>query len=44
MKEILMPKVGNRHFSYTKAGQKAAKKYAKITGKKVTKRKPKRRA
>ena len=31
-----MPKVGNKHFAYTKAGKKAAKSYAKKTGKKVT--------
>ena len=30
-----MPKVGNKHFSYTKAGKKAAKDYAKRTGKKM---------
>jgi len=30
-----MPKVGNKHFSYTKAGRTAAKKLAKKTGKKV---------
>ena len=29
-----MPKVGNRHFSYTKAGKSAARAYAKKTGKK----------
>ena len=34
-----MPKVGGRHFSYSKAGKKKAKAYAKKTGKKVTKRK-----
>lgn len=31
-----MPKVGNRHFSYSDAGRKAARAYAKKTGKKVT--------
>jgi hypothetical protein len=31
-----MPKVGNRHFSYSAAGRKAANAYAKKTGKKVT--------
>jgi hypothetical protein len=36
-----MPKVGKRHFSYGKAGQKKAKAYAKKTGKKVTKTKKK---
>ena len=30
-----MPKVGKKHFSYGKVGKKAAKKYAKKTGKKV---------
>ena len=30
-----MPKVGKKHFSYTKKGKKAAKKYAKKTGKKT---------
>ena len=39
-----MPKVGRKHFSYTKSGQKAATKYAKTTGRKVTKRKPTKRA
>jgi len=36
-----MPKVGTKKFSYTKAGMKKAKSYAKKTGKKVrnTKRK-----
>ena len=33
-----MPKVGGRHFAYTKKGQKAEKSYAKKTGKKVTKK------
>ena len=36
-----MPKVGKKKFSYTKAGKKAAKKYAKQTGKKVTRKKKK---
>mgnify|MGYP003153933795 CR=1 FL=1 len=31
-----MPKVGKKHFSYTVAGKKAAKSYAKKTGKKVS--------
>jgi hypothetical protein len=35
-----MPKVGKKHFSYSKKGRKAAKKYAKRTGKKVTHRTP----
>jgi len=30
-----MPKVGKRKFSYTKKGKKAAKRFAKKTGKKV---------
>lgn len=33
-----MPKVGNKMFAYTKAGQKKAKAYAKKTGKKMTKK------
>ena len=32
-----MPKVGGRKFSYTKKGKDAAKKFAKRTGKKMTK-------
>jgi len=32
-----MPKVGGKKFSYSKAGKAAAKKYAKRTGKKITK-------
>ena len=32
-----MPKVGKKHFSYTKKGKKAAKKYAKKIKKKVKK-------
>ena len=31
-----MPKVGKRHFSYSKKGKAAAKKYASKTGKKMT--------
>jgi len=34
-----MPKVGKKHFAYTKAGRKAASAYAKKTGKKVTRKK-----
>ena len=34
-----MPKVGKRHFSYTAKGKTAAKKYAKATGKPMTKKK-----
>jgi hypothetical protein len=33
-----MPKVGKKHFKYTKSGKKAAKKYAKQTGKKMKRR------
>ena len=32
-----MPKVGKRQFSYTSKGKAAAKKYAKKSGKKMTK-------
>jgi len=31
-----VPKVGGKHFSYSKKGKAAAKKHAKKTGKKVT--------
>ena len=34
-----MPKVGKKHFSYSKKGKAAAKRYAKKTGKKVTNKK-----
>ena len=34
-----MPKVGKKHFSYSKAGVKAAKVYAKKIGKKIRKKK-----
>jgi len=34
-----MPKVGKKHFSYSKKGKEAAKAYAKKTGKKVTRKK-----
>ena len=34
-----MPKVGKKHFSYSDKGRKAAKKYAKKTGQKMTKKK-----
>ena len=34
-----MPKVGGKKFSYSKTGKKAAKAYAKKTGKKVNKAK-----
>jgi|TARA_R110002020_G_scaffold78702_6_gene197735 hypothetical protein len=33
-----MPKVGKKHFSYTAKGKKAAKAYAKKTGKRVSKK------
>lgn len=33
-----MPKVGKKRFSYSKKGRAAAKKYARKTGKKVSKR------
>jgi len=36
-----MPKVGKRQFGYSAKGKAAAKKYAKKTGKKMTKRKRK---
>jgi hypothetical protein len=35
---MVMPKVGGKHYSYTKAGMAAAKKEAKRTGKKITKK------
>ena len=38
-----MPKVGKKKFSYTKKGKAAAKAYAKRTGKKMTKKSPKKR-
>ena len=34
-----MPKVGKKHFSYSKKGKAAAQSYAKKTGKKMTKKK-----
>ena len=34
-----MPKVGSKHFSYTKKGKAAARRLAKKTGKKVTNKK-----
>ena len=33
-----MPKVGKKHFSYSKKGRKAATAYAKKKGKKVTRK------
>ena len=41
--KINVPRVGGRHFSYSKAGKKAAASYAKKKGKKVTKRKSKKK-
>lgn len=38
-----MPKVGQKHFSYSKKGIMAAKAEAKRTGKKVENKKPKKR-
>tara|TARA_B100000809_G_scaffold152093_1_gene149462 strand:+ start:78 stop:203 length:126 start_codon:yes stop_codon:yes gene_type:complete len=38
-----VPRVGGRHFSYSKVGKKAASAYAKKKGKKVTKRKSKKK-
>lgn len=32
---LSMPRVGSKHFKYTKNGKKAAKRYAKKTGQKV---------
>ena len=37
-----MPKVGGKHFSYSKKGKKAAKAAAKKTGKKMTSTRKKR--
>ena len=34
-----MPRVGSKHFSYTKKGKKAAKRYAKKTGQTVSRKK-----
>jgi hypothetical protein len=40
-----MPKVGTKHFSYSKKGKASAKAYAKRTGKRMTSgKKTKRRA
>ena len=39
-KEVVMPTVGTKRFSYTTKGTQAATKYARRTGKKVV-RKPK---
>lgn len=35
---VLMPKVGDKHFPYTKKGEKAATDYAKKTGQKEVKK------
>jgi len=40
---IAMPKVGGKHFSYSKAGKQAAKRYAAKTGQKLAKAKPQRK-
>jgi hypothetical protein len=37
-----MPKVGSKHFSYSKKGRAAAKSYAKKSGKRVTNSRKKR--
>ena len=41
--EVGIPKVGKKHFSYSPGGKAAAKKYAKKTGKKMTRTSPKRK-
>lgn len=38
LRRVTMPKVGKKKFSYTKAGMKKAKAYAKKTGKKMKKK------
>ena len=38
-----MPKVGDKHFSYSDKGRKAAKRHARKTDKKVVKKKTKKR-
>jgi len=38
-----MPKVGKRHYAYTAKGKAAAKKAAKLTGKKMTNTRRKRK-
>ena len=40
-KEIDMPEVGGRHYSYTKKGKRAAAKAARRTGQKVKNKRPK---
>lgn len=37
-KEVYMPKVGGKHFPYTKEGEKKAKEESKKTGKPVVKK------
>jgi len=41
VKEIAMPMVGGKKYSYSKKGMAAAKKAAKKSGKKITKKKKK---
>tara|TARA_Y100001951_G_scaffold32011_1_gene25138 strand:+ start:202 stop:360 length:159 start_codon:yes stop_codon:yes gene_type:complete len=43
LKEVTMPKVGKKHFSYSSAGRKKAATYAKKTGKKMTNTRKKRK-
>lgn len=38
-----MPKVGGRHFSYSASGKRAAQKYSKATGQKMTGNKKKKK-
>jgi hypothetical protein len=38
-----MPRVGGKRFSYSKSGKKAAKSYAKKTGKRLVRKTTKRR-
>ena len=38
-----MPKVGSRHYAYTKKGQAQAKAAARKSGRKVTRRKPRKK-
>jgi hypothetical protein len=39
-----MPKVGDKHYSYTKKGRAAAKSYARMTGQPVTMTQKKKKA
>ena len=41
LENITMPKVGSKHFAYTKKGRASAKAYAKKTGQRVKHRKKK---